>query len=99
MTCEATGGGVADVVPGGLAAEFLSRLDRIERALVARVERDYFTTYQAAARLNLSEWTVRQACNTGRIRGEKPNGRSWRIPLTEVERVERQGGLGPVSRE
>ena len=84
---------------GDLAGEVIARLDRIERALVARVDRDYFTTHQAAARLNLSEWTVRQACNTGRMKGEKPNGRSWRIPLAEVERVERQGGLGSVSCE
>ena len=66
---------------------------------MARVDRDDFSTHQAATRLSLSEWTVRQACNTGRIKGDKPGGRSWRIPLAEVERVERQGGLGPASCE
>ena len=89
--------------PNEALAEFLKtqgviieKLDRLERAIVARTERDFFSTAQAAARLNLSEWTVRQACNLGRIRGEKPNGRSWRVPLAEVERVEREGGLGPL---
>ena len=77
----------------------LDKLDRLERAIVGRVERDHFSTAQAAARLNLSEWTVRQACNKGRIRGQKPNSRSWVIPLAEVERIERQGGLEPVSSE
>lgn len=83
----------------GLAGEVIARLDRIERALVARVDRDHFSTHQAAARLSLSEWTVRQACNTGRIKGEQPNGRSWRIPLAEVEQMELRGGLGPASCE
>lgn len=39
----------------GLAEEVIARLDRIERALVARVDRDHFSTLQAGRRLNLSE--------------------------------------------
>lgn len=75
----------------------IDRLERLERAVVGSVEREFFSTEQAAARLGWSEWTIRQACNTGRIKGDKPYGRTWRIPLAEVERIERQGGLGPSS--
>jgi excisionase family DNA binding protein len=68
------------------------RLTAVERRLEAGTVREAYTTEQAAERLGLSAWSVRQACNTGRVRGEKTaNGRGWRIPHDELLRVELEG--------
>ena len=78
--------------PTTLLAEVLTRLERMERTLAVGVVRDYYTVQQAAERLRLSTWTVRQAANTGRIRAVKArNGRDWRIPHDELMRVEGEG--------
>ena len=45
MTSETMEGGAVAVLPGVPAEEVIARLDRIERALVARVDRDHFTTH------------------------------------------------------
>jgi excisionase family DNA binding protein len=69
-----------------------SRLEQIERHLKIGVARQAYTVAQAAERLGLSEWTVRQACNKGRIHASKArNGREWRIPHDELVRVEAEG--------
>ena len=75
-----------------IEAEVVSRLDRLERHQVQAVVRDAYTVPQAAERLPYSEWTIRRACSTGRIRGVKSrNGRDWRIPHDELVRVEAEG--------
>jgi Helix-turn-helix domain len=80
----------------------LNRLDRIEATLATLVERqtvkDCYTTEEAAKLLGLAEFTVRNYCRLGRIRGEKKgSGRgkfcAWVIPHTELERVRREGLL------
>lgn len=68
-----------------------ARLARIERSAAANVEREFFTVDQATDRLPFSTWTVRQACNTGRISASKLGDGSWRIPAAEIQRVEREG--------
>jgi excisionase family DNA binding protein len=75
-----------------MLARLDARLERVERQLQLGVAREAYTVAQAAERLNLSAWTVRQACNKGRIHGTKArNGRDWRIPHDELVRVEAEG--------
>lgn len=72
--------------------EVLTRLERVERKLSTGIVRECYTVQQAAERLGLSPWTVRQAANTGRIKAEKArNGRDWRIPHDELIRAEAEG--------
>lgn len=69
-----------------------ARLERLERQQGQAVVREAYTVAQVAERLGLSAWTVRQACNTGRIRATKSrNGRDWRIPHDELLRIEAEG--------
>src|SRR5690349_8640386 len=63
------------------------RLDRIERTQVAILERleilnsrqvvkDYYSTKEVAARVDRSDYQVREWCREGRVKGEKrPVGR------------------------
>lgn len=73
--------------------EILARLARLERALgPPPPEKPGLTVPEAARTLGLSNYTVRLACNTGRVKATKAdNGRDWLIPPDEVERVRRDG--------
>ena len=78
------------------------RLKRIEAALTVLIEqrtvKAWYTTEEAAKILSLAEFTVRNYCRLGRIRGEKKTGGrgkflSWVISHDEVMRVQREGIL------
>jgi hypothetical protein len=80
----------------------LARLDRIEAALIALAQqqtvKEHYTTEEAARLLGLAEFTVRNYCRLGRVRGEKKgSGRgkyqSWVVGHEEIERVRREGLL------
>jgi len=57
----------------------------------------YYSTGKAGRELGASQDTVRALCNSGVIRAVPTNGRQWRIPAREVERLKREG-LPPVPR-
>lgn len=73
------------------------QLDIIRRQVARGADRQAYTVVEAAARLDLTRWTVRQACNHGRIRARKVPGRGkkgqWRIPHDELVRVQNEGLL------
>lgn len=80
----------------------MQRLDRIEAALTALVERqtvkDWYTTEEVARLVGKAEFTVREWCRLGRIRAEKKgSGRgkfqSWVVSHAELQRVQREGLL------
>ena len=82
--------------------DVLGRLDRIEAALQALVERqqvrDWYSTEEAAKVLGKSEYTVREWCRLGRVNGEKKgSGRGkhqgWVVSHGELLRVRREGLL------
>lgn len=54
-------------------------------------ERQTLTTKQVATRLQVGEITVLRWLRSGKLRGFKPGGTriGWRVPLAEVERMER----------
>jgi excisionase family DNA binding protein len=73
---------------------------KLDRLLGAQIVRDYYTTAQAAEVLGLAEFTVREWCRHGRIKGEKrKSGRGahyqWVISRAELQRYEREGLLPP----
>ena len=57
----------------------------------------YFSTGKAALEVGASQDTIRALCNSGAIRAVPTNGRQWRIPAREVERLKREG-VPPVPR-
>lgn len=83
-------------------AVLAERLGKIEAALTALLDRetvkDWYTTEEAARVLGRSEYTVREWCRLGRVRGEKKgSGRgkyqSWVVSHAELLRVRREGLL------
>jgi transposase len=82
--------------------ELKGRLDRLEDMLYALVEREtakeHYTTEEVGKILGRSEYTVREWCRQGRIKGEKKgSGRgryqSWVVSHAELLRVQRDGLL------
>jgi hypothetical protein len=80
------------------------RLDRIESLLSTLVGRqtvkDWYTTAEVGKIFDKSEYTVREWCREGRVRGEKrPVGRGrskeWIISHAELTRL-RNHGLLPI---
>jgi excisionase family DNA binding protein len=79
------------------------RLEAVEQTLcdlnVAQREAggmEWLSTAEIAAVVKRSEFTVRQWCAKGRLRGEKTdNGREWRVQRAELLRY-RKEGLLPV---
>jgi hypothetical protein len=78
------------------------RLGRIEAMLSTLIEREtireWYTTEQFAQQVGKAEFTVREWCRLGRVKGEKrKSGRgafaSWVISHEEVMRYQREGLL------
>lgn len=82
------------------AVVLLEKLDRIDQQLALSVEKEAYTTEEVAERVGRTEWTVRQWCNKGQVRGAyKVRGRGrtgeWRIPHEAVVRLQSEGPLPP----
>ncbi len=72
------------------------QLDRIEKILGLSIEKESYSTKEAAEKLDRAEWTVRQWCNKGQVKGARKvhgKGRTgeWRIPHEEVVRIQNEG--------
>ena len=89
-----------------LLTDVVTRLQAIEETLKTLVEnhtvRDWYSTDQLSKLVGKSEFTVREWCRHGRIKGEKRlSGRgaipAWVISHAELLRYQREGLL-PVSR-
>ena len=78
------------------------RLDRIEAALAALVDREttkeWYSTEEFSRLVGKAEFTVREWCRLGRVHAEKKgSGRgkffAWTIPHAELLRYRREGLL------
>lgn len=65
----------------------------LERSHRLMLVKEWYTVDEAAEKTGYTAWTIRQACNKGRIKGAKKNTRSskWRIPHESVKQVENEG--------
>lgn len=90
--------------------EIIDRLERIEKAIAAILERqvnkEWYSTEEIARLLGRAEFTVREWARHGRIHAEKKiSGRgkfqAWVISHQELERIQREGLLpiGTTKRE
>src|ERR1019366_7627360 len=57
----------------------------------------YFTTGQAAQQLNASQAQIRALCESGAVEAETTPGGHYRIPASELARLQRDG-LPPIPR-
>jgi excisionase family DNA binding protein len=77
------------------------QLSRMEKRFSSSIEKEAYTTQEAAERLNRKEWTVRQWCNKGRARAKKVHGRGrqgeWRIAQEELVRLQSEGPMPPCT--
>ncbi len=90
--------------PPAWLGPLLERLDRVEERLDLSVEKESYTTEEAAERLGRTAWTVRQWCNLGQVHGAKKvcgkgRGGEWRIPHQELVRLQNDGPLPLRPRE
>ena len=46
---------------------------------------------EAAELAKLSEWTIRNACNKGRIKAQKGPDEKWRISREELVKIQNEG--------
>ncbi len=85
-----------------LLGDLIERLDRIESAITSLVQKqsvkDWYATEELARILGKAEFTVREWCRLGRIRGQKrKSGRgafpAWVVSHHELLRYEREGLL------
>jgi hypothetical protein len=81
---------------GELQQTIIDRFDRFESNQSLAVTKEAYTTVEAAQRLGRVEWTVRQWCNKGRVKGAykvRGKGRKgeWRIPHDTVVELQRDG--------
>ena len=84
---------------GDLNADRLATLEltlaRIEKGLKASQatspDKHAYTVSEAAELTKLSEWTLRQACNKGRIKAEKSPDGQWRIPRVVLVKIQNDG--------
>jgi hypothetical protein len=92
--------------PEEITTEVLTRLERIEEALLLLVEERsakdrFYSTEEAAALLGKAAYTVREWCRQGRVHAEKhQSGRgaftSWTVSHEEILRIRREGLLPPA---
>jgi excisionase family DNA binding protein len=72
-----------------------SALARIEKGLrvsqATSPDKQAYTVSEAAELTKLSEWTIRNACNKGRIKAEKSADGQWRIPRDVLVKIQNEG--------
>ena len=82
--------------------ELIERLKRIEAALSSlaqgQVAKDWYSTSEAAAILERSDWTVREWCRLGRVNAKKRqcgrgHSQEWTISHDELQRIRNEGLL------
>lgn len=76
-----------------LEAQVQEILDRLKRqeTLLRPVEKKSFSVEETAELAGYKPWTIREACNKGRIKGRKGDDGRWRIPQAEVVRLQEEG--------
>ena len=97
---ELTATSAADLMQRVVAQqqEILDRLERMERFQSLSLVKESYTTGEAAERLGRSEWTVRQWCNKGQVKGAtkvRGKGRTgeWRLSHEAIVALQSEGPL------
>jgi predicted site-specific integrase-resolvase len=62
-----------------------------QERLACTAEKKFFSVDETAEVTGFKPWTIRQACNKGRIKGRKGDDGRWRVPHDEVLRLQEEG--------
>ena len=65
--------------------------DLLKRQINTGVVREFYSVNEVADRAGYERWTIRQACNKGRIKATKGDDGRWRVPHEELVRLQEQG--------
>jgi hypothetical protein len=71
-------------------AEILDRLKKQEK-FARTTEKNVYSVDEVAELTGYKAWTIRQACNRGRIKGKKGDDGRWRVPHDELVRLQEEG--------
>ena len=64
---------------------------RKQQRLASAAERKFYAVDEVAELTGLKPWTIRQACNKGRVKASKGDDGRWRIPHDELVRLQEEG--------
>lgn len=83
-----------DELESGIS-DLRTELAEIKELLVAErgeIMKESYTVEEVAKKTKLASYTIRQACNTGRIQGAyKARDRAWRIPHSTLLTIQNEG--------
>ena len=94
------GGGLpvtTPAVPVEKIASIEAQLSEIHAVLMKQgrvaqaTDRKFYTVPEVAELTGFKEWTIRQACNKGRIKGKKGDDGRWRLPHEELLLLQEAG--------
>ncbi|MEQ8853634.1 helix-turn-helix domain-containing protein [Gimesia sp.] len=91
----------AEIKTQSLEGERLHSIERqltevrslLQRSHQQSIVKEFYTVKEAAEKVGLAPWTIRQACNKGRISDAKKHPRSgdWRIPHQSITQIQNEG--------
>jgi hypothetical protein len=83
-----------------LLTTLITKIDRLAERLDKPEQKARYTVNEASRLTGLSRWTIRDACNHGRVNAQRHGGPTkweWRIPHEEVVRLMNDGTKPAVS--
>ena len=83
-----------------LLTELSAKIDRLAERLDKPEQKARYTVNEASQLTGLSRWTIRDACNHGRVKAQRHGGPTkweWRIPHEEVARLMNDGTKPVIS--
>jgi hypothetical protein len=85
----------------GVSADSITKLDaqlteirgllKRQESLLRPVQKTFYSIEEVAEVTSYKPWTVRQACNKGRIKAKKGEDGRWRVPHDELTRLQEEG--------
>jgi len=82
-----------DVHPDRLAdlEAGVAEIRQLLKAQAGQTVKQLYTVNEVAERTGFSPWTLRHACNKGRIKAQKGPDGQWRVPHDELVKIQNQG--------
>ncbi|MFH1921328.1 MAG: helix-turn-helix domain-containing protein [Planctomycetota bacterium] len=74
-----------------LEAEVSEIKQLIKKQMAGQPVKGQYLVSEAAELTGYEQWTIRQACNKGRIKATKGDDGRWRVPHQELVRLQERG--------
>jgi hypothetical protein len=69
----------------------VAEIRHLLKAQLGQAVKQSYSVVEIAELTGYKPWTIRQACNTGRIKGKKGDDGRWRVPHEELVRLQEEG--------